>query len=265
LNAEGKASYRREVDELTDDALTQDYRVHQRAAGHRYSFDDVVTAWTASRAVDDPRRIVDLGTGIGSVLLMLAWRFPRASLAGVEAQAESVELLRRNVHRNALDDRVVTVHGDLRDGAILERLGRADLVTGTPPYMPLGNGPVSPDPQRAHARVELRGGVEDYVASAALVLGPEGTFVVCADARTPERVERAASLADLSIASRRDVVARQGTKGPLFSVWTLRRSGPFVHEPPLVLRDRDGRRTDAARELRAYFGLAMSPNEEPSP
>lgn len=260
------------MDELTDDAITQDFRVYQRARGHRFSFDDVVTAWTAARAVPDARRIVDLGTGIGSVLIMLAWRLRAAELAGIEAQGESFELLRRNVDRNALGDRIRVVLGDLRDREALERVVRfgepadgLDLVTGTPPYMPAGNGPISPDSQRAHARVELRGGVEEYVAAAARLSGPATTIVLCSGAQRPDRVERAAAACEVSIASRRDVIAREGARRPLFTVWTLRRTATFVHEPALVLRDRSGARTRDAIALREFFGLTTNPDEAPSP
>ena len=41
-------------------------------------------------------------------------------------------------------------------------------MTGTPPYKKLGTATPSPDPQRAHARIELRGGIEDYLATAPL-------------------------------------------------------------------------------------------------
>lgn len=261
------------MDELTDDAITQDFRVYQRARGHRFSFDDVITAWTAIRARPGARRIVDLGTGIGSVLIMLAWCFREARLAGIEAQQESFALLERNLERNDLGGRVHAIQGDIRDRATLERARAAfeggapepDLVTGTPPYMPAGSGPISPDPQRAHARVELRGGVEEYVAAAARLAGPETTVVLCSGAQRPERVERAASSSELVIAGRRDVIAREGSKGPLFTVWTLRRAATFVHEPPLVLRDRAGARTRDALELRESFGLATNPDEAPCP
>ena len=63
---------------LTDDALTREYRVWQRLGGHRFSSDDMATAWVAYGAAPDARRVLDLGTGLGSVLLQLAWRMPAA-------------------------------------------------------------------------------------------------------------------------------------------------------------------------------------------
>jgi tRNA1(Val) A37 N6-methylase TrmN6 len=247
------------VDELTSDAITADYRLVQRRRGHRFSLDDLATAWEAARARPDASRVVDLGCGVGSVLLMVAWRLPSARMIGVEAQELSFGLARRNVEENGLAPRATLLHGDLREVTRGWPHGLAELVTGTPPYLPPGTALASPDPQRAAARIELRGGVEDYLAAAARVLAPGGRVVVCADGRFPERVARGAASAGLSLARRLDVVARAGAAGPLFAVWTAehaleRRDAPLEHET-VVMRDERGERTPAARAMRRAFGL----------
>jgi tRNA1(Val) A37 N6-methylase TrmN6 len=257
----------------TDDALTGDFRVWQRRRGHRYSLDDVVTADEAAHAGGGARRVLDLGCGIGSVLLMVAWRVPRAELVGVEAQPESFELAWRNVQRNAVHGRVTLHAGDLRDGPWLDALARApfDLVTGTPPYFPPGTATPSPDPQRAHARLELRGGIEDYLRAARRVMAPGGRVVVCASAQQPGRVTHTAAEIGLSPLRRRDVVPRAGHKGALFTVWTL---GPCEagqpgegpeRAPDFIARDAQGARTETYRRLRRAFGLPETEGEPPSP
>jgi tRNA1(Val) A37 N6-methylase TrmN6 len=257
--------------------------------------DDVATAWLALRAMPAARSCLDLGCGIGSVLLMVADRIPSARAVGVEAQAGSYALAERNVEKNRLGRRVCVQYGDLRDPALLDRMLQAeaafgreagfDLVTGTPPYKPLGTASLSPDPQRAHARVELRGGVEAYLAAAARVLAPEGVFVMCAQDEQAERVSSGACAVRLRPIYRVDVIPMEQRKGRLFSVHafvhealadrgarvlerlratTLEPAAVTDHER-LVLRDENGARTAAARELRAYFGLFQDPNEAASP
>lgn len=257
-------------DELTDDALAGSFRVWQRRRGHRYSIDDVATAWEAARERPAAARYLDLGCGIGSVLLMVAYKLPAASCAGVEAQDVSFDLARKNVERNGLAERVVLRHGDLRDDALIDSLGGPfELVTGTPPYMPKEEGTVPPDSQRAHARVELRGGVEAYLRAAARALAEDGRAVVCAPARAPHRVIAGAAAAGLAPIRRRDVVPRAGHKGALFTVWTLARapaaSRSLEHAPDLVARDEGGARTETARELRRFFDLPVNEAEAPSP
>lgn len=241
---------------LTDDRLTRSYRVFQRRKGHRFSSDDVATAFVAWQAAPSAARIVDLGCGLGSVLLHLAWKIPEATLVGVEAQAMSFELLRRNVERNALGARVAIHHGDLRDRALLASLGCGyALVTGTPPYFPKDTAIDAMDEQRALARIEHRGGVEDYLASGAALLAPEGTMVLCGDARAGARVVAGAEAARLSIAARCDIIPHAG-RAALFSIWTLRfDAAGAARQSTLTLRDAEGKRTDEARALSAFSGF----------
>ncbi len=246
------------ADELTSDAITASFRLTQRRRGHRFSVDDLATAWEAARAAaPGTASFLDLGCGVGSVLLMVAWRLPTARGFGIEAQDVSMELARRNVHDNGLGDRVSLLHGDLRDVTRAWPHGRCALVTGTPPYLPLGTASASPDPQRAAARLELRGGVEDYLAAAARVVSPEGVVVLCSDGRAPERVVRGAAAAGLCPVRRLDVVPKVG-RPPLFSVWTCARAsrGALDHEA-LVMRDQHGERTEASQAMRRAFGLGL--------
>jgi tRNA1(Val) A37 N6-methylase TrmN6 len=257
-------------DELTDDALAGELRVFQRKHGHRYSLDDTLTAWTAAVARPGAARALDLGCGIGSVLLMLAHALPSARLFGLEAQAQSFDLVCKNVARNGLGARVQPAHGDMRDPAALDALvaqngGRFELVTGTPPYLPKEHGTLPPDSQKAHARFELRGGVEAYIGAAARVLAPGGTFVVCAGARGDERVRGAAREHGLHVHARLAAIPSP-LKGVLFSVWTLgTEPADFVEREPFVARDATGARTEQARALRSFFGLPNPVDEPDSP
>jgi tRNA1Val (adenine37-N6)-methyltransferase len=233
--------------------LAGDWRIFQRVDGHRWSLDDLVTAWFAAQQMPvAPRTFLDLGCGIGAVLMLLAWRFPEACGLGVEAQPLSVELARRSLVWNGAADRCRVVHGDLRDAAT----GTFDLVTGTPPYLLPGAATPSPRVQRGPCHIAYRGDVGDYCRAAARTLAPAGCFVVCEAAAHGAVVEAAAERAGLSIVRRRDVVPRAGSAA-LFSVYAMRRGGSpaAVAEVPLVVRDRLGRRTDEFRRLRAELGL----------
>ena len=240
---------------LTDDALTRDFRVWQREKGHRFSSDDLATAYVAWHARPDARLVLDLGCGLGSVLLHLAWKMPDARFVGIEAQAMSFELLRRNVARAGVESRVAIHHGDLRDERVIEALGTGfDLVTGTPPYFPPGHASDAMDEQRAYARIEYRGGVEAYLATASRVLAPDGTVVMCGDARAVSRVEQGAADAKLVIHAFCEIIPREHEK-PLFSIWTLGRAPRPIARSSMTLRDAAGQRTREARLLREFSGL----------
>jgi tRNA1(Val) A37 N6-methylase TrmN6 len=183
--------------------LAGDWRIFQRVDGHRWSLDDLVTAWfAAQQAPIAPRRFLDLGCGIGAVLMLLAWRFPDAAGLGIEAQALSVDLARRSLAWNGAGDRCRVVHGDLRDPAVVPAGAIFDLVTGTPPYLLPAAATPSTRVQRGPCHIAYRGGVEDYCLAAARSWGRAPASSPARRRRTA-RGSRAAARAGLAIERRR--------------------------------------------------------------
>ncbi len=236
--------------------LTGHWQLFQKQRGHRWSLDDLVTAWFAAAQVDAPARCLDLGCGIGSVLLMTAWRFGAARCVGVEAQAASAALARKSIAWNGVGHRVELLEADFRQTL---PPGRFDLVTGTPPYFPLGTGTLSARIQAGPCRFEHRGGVEAYCAAAALALDEGGTFVFCESAGQQERVEAALRATGLHLRRWLEVVPREG-KAPLVSVFAAQR--PWCEAPPaerLVVRDSLSTWTPEFLALRASMGMPPAP------
>ena len=237
--------------------LAGNWRLLQQLDGHRTSLDDLLTAHLAASLVADnpPSLCLDLGCGIGSVLLFLAWRFPTARLVGVEAQEVSAGLARRSLGWNGISERAeIRVH-DFRDHGVIE--STFDLVTGTPPYFPVGAGPESERVQRGPCRFEHRGGIEAYCVAAAPRLAPGAPFVACEAWNQRERVEPAALAAGMRLVRWREIVPRAG-KEPLLCIFAMRQAEvaePLVVDSPLVVRDGHGRRTEEFIVLRAAMGM----------
>ncbi|MBI3927079.1 MAG: methyltransferase [Armatimonadetes bacterium] len=242
----------------TLDRLAGDWRIFQLRRGHRFSTDDLMTAWTAARAQPAARRLLDLGSGIGSVGLLTMWKLgAEAELLGVEVQPVSLELARRTAAYNRVCNRAEFRPGDLRDPELLAGERPFELITGSPPYIPPERGVQSPHPQRAAARIELHGDVFDYCRAAAWVLSPEGRFCFCHAAADP-RPEPAIQSAGLRLLRRQDVVFRAG-QPPLIALFTC----GFSHqEPPrtapeFVIRDENGRWTDEYLAMRREMGTVV--------
>lgn len=178
------------------DLLAKGRRVLQRRRGHRSATDDVLAAWLAAKSRPDASAVLDLGCGHGTVSLLLSGMLPDACFVSVEVQDQSVALLRRNIALNQLEERIQPVHADLRE---LELDSRFDLVTGTPPFIPMGAGLLPQDPQRAAARFELRGGIEAYLDAARRHLLPGGRVSILMDAAQDERCVAAFSDAGLGL------------------------------------------------------------------
>lgn len=231
------------------DRLVGDWSILQLKRGHRFSTDDVVCAWRATLARPNARRLLDLGCGIGSVGLSALYRLPAdATMVGIEAQEISIDLARRSVALNGLTDRVRLVHGDLRDPELLSpgEIGEGfELITGSPPYIPVGRGHISPVPQRAGARMELRGSVYDYCHAASRYLAPGGRFCFVMAAADP-RTEDAPVQAGLRVVERWDYVFARG-RDPLIATLVCARAEDVDQEREvgrLVIRGDDGEWTD---------------------
>ena len=195
------------VDEVaadeTLDWLCGHYRIFQYATGHRFSADDVLCGWFATTHAPRVDRALDLGSGIGSVALTVAWRLPGAAMATIEAQDISVRLARKSIAKNGLAGRVTPYLGDLRDEALVDdvvaRHGPFDLVTGSPPYWALGSALPAQHPQAVPARLEVRGDIFDYARAAARALAPGGVFSCVFQASQDARVRRALDDAGLAL------------------------------------------------------------------
>jgi tRNA1(Val) A37 N6-methylase TrmN6 len=234
----------------TLDAISGHFRLFQLRDGHRFSTDDILTAWYGTSWCPAARTALDLGSGIGTVGMICAWRLPGARFVTIEAQAESVALARKSVRHNGLEDRYEIRRGDFREPGVLRVDEKFDLITGSPPYFPQGAGVESEHPQKLACRFELRGTVADYCSTAARHLAAGG-FFACVFPHEPAqlaRVETGAREAGLVIVRKRPVVFREGDPA-LVGLFGLMRAedlpdwmrGRTWTEPDLVIRTRDGK------------------------
>ena len=233
----------------TLDAISGHYRLFQLRDGHRFSTDDILTAWYGTTWCPTARTALDLGSGIGTVGMISAWRLPGAKFVTVEAQADSVTLARKSRLYNGLTERYEIREGDFRAATSLQPQEKFELITGSPPYFPPDAGVPSEHPQKLACRFELRGTVADYCTTAARHLAPGG-FFACVFPHEPvqlARVEAGAQAAGLVIVRKRPVVFREGDVA-LIALFGLMRAedlpewfrGQTWTEPDLIIRTRTG-------------------------
>lgn len=249
----------------TLDYLCGHWKIFQYAKGHRYSVDDVLTAWFGSVCCPTARRIADLGSGIGSVGLAAAWRCPGAVVHAVEAQAISTRLARKNAVYNGVQDRYTIHEGDLRAPDLFREEAPFDLVLGSPPYWPLGARSEAGHPQAIPARLEVRGTIADYALAAARLLAPGGVFVCVFPLDQVDRAQEAYRGAGLLLLQRQDVVFKAGeaygialfagmAPGDLPEQFVAAAALP-VRPEPLMIRDLQGRFTSRFALVRLAMGF----------
>ena len=163
------------IDSLSDDFIIMQPDGH----GYRYSTDDMLVAWFAlillrNRPVD---RFIDLGSGLGSVPMILLACMPHLHGVGVEVLEEKVSLCNRSLQANGFEKRFNLTCGDLRDFTPPKPFEKTGLISTSPPYFPEDTGIIPEDRMRAVSMFELHGNIGDYIHFASEHLSDDGLFV----------------------------------------------------------------------------------------
>ena len=148
----------------------------QPTRGYRYSLDPFLLADFCR-----PRRgerILDLGTGVGVIGLLLAKRHPTVRVIGIELQPDLAHCAAGNARVNALAERCRIIRGDLRDAPRFLPPEHFHRVVAHPPFRKPGSGAASPDPDRANARQELTFTLTDLAVTAAALLRFGGALCI---------------------------------------------------------------------------------------
>lgn len=143
---------------------------------------DAAPAGAADRLGSGPTVLVDLCTGSGAIALSVKQERPAVQVHAVESEAHAYAWAVANRDRLGLD--VELVHGDAA-AAYQQLVGRVDVVTCNPPYIPDGQVPLDPEVRDHDPAAALYGGSPDglaiplrMAARAAALLRPGGALVM---------------------------------------------------------------------------------------
>ncbi|GAB4363595.1 MAG: methyltransferase [Deltaproteobacteria bacterium] len=166
--------------------LCSSLSLRQPRGGYRVSIDSVLLADFAAARCGE--RVLDLGTGSGVILLLLARRCGGLREGvGIEIQEELWRTAVENIEENGLSVRLSARRGDFRETLPGLRAGSFDLVVANPPFRRLGEGRRNPDPRKEIARHEVACTFPDLFAAARRYLAPGGAFaMVSPSGRLPE-------------------------------------------------------------------------------
>ncbi len=246
------------------DRLIGDWHIYQRKGGHRTSTDDLITAWYAChRRLETPNRYLDLGCGIGSVLLMVSHRLHPRTARGFEAQQQSVQLARRAIEElpasydNASGAQEIDLRveqADFRDFDFADE--RYDLITASPPYFPLHTGVLPKDSQRLACRFETRGGVEAYLEAAARAMHQTAALYLVFQTIAEARVMSCARTNDLHLTGRADFFMRRDRPEPFLTVFEFSKTASQnLHKFSCPVRESNGEISDEYQAIRRELGV----------
>ena len=160
--------------ERVDDLHRNGYVIIQDPKRFCFGIDAVILSGFAE--VKKGEKVMDLCTGTGIIPILLEAKTEGSHFTGLEIQEESVEMARRSVRLNGLEDKVTIDFGDVKNTEALYRASSFDVVTVNPPYMNEGGGLKNGYSPKTIARHEVLCSLEDVVDAAARLLVPQGRF-----------------------------------------------------------------------------------------
>lgn len=163
-------------DESIDDLQLNGLQLIQKEQGFRFGVDAVLLSHFAN--VKKKHRVIDLCTGTGIVSFLVYGKYKPQEVIGLEIQDDMVEMANRSSKLNDTSDIVKFVQGDLKDKALLDSLGRFDVVTVNPPYKLNNAGILNPNDKLAIARHEIMCNLEDVIVSARRLLKDNGRMFI---------------------------------------------------------------------------------------
>jgi tRNA1(Val) A37 N6-methylase TrmN6 len=244
-------------DVVEDRLLSGTLTLRQLKRGHRAGTDAVLLA--SAVPVLDGRRVVDLGAGVGTIGLIVAARFPRARVTLVDKDARLVGLAQDNITLNGLQRRVTTIEADVFANATQRRArglppGSFDCVVTNPPWLDGRRFRVSPDKGKSTAHVLEGGTLDDWLKTAADLLGPRGDLMIVyrADGLPLLLAAMAGRFGGIVL---RPVQPREGTLATRIIIHAVKGSRtPLAIESPLVLHDADDHFTPEAEAIHRDAG-----------
>lgn len=163
-------------DERLDDLQCRGYHIIQNTKSFCFGMDAVLLANFAAGGIKKEQRVLDMGSGTAVIPILLAAKTEAAQLIGLEIQTASVEMSKRSVSLNELNDRITIVEGDIREAGNLFPAASFHAITCNPPYMTASHGLQNPYAPKNIARHEILCTLEDVVKNAAGLLVPGGSF-----------------------------------------------------------------------------------------
>ena len=218
---------------------------------YRFSTDTILLADFSK--MQGHRKCVELGTGCGTIPLLLCKNNKALKIIAVEIQKDACTLAQKSVDYNKLSDNIKIVNADLKNLKGRLPFGYFDLVVCNPPYKIGGGGVANLQSAKQIARHETECTLDDICKSASNLLQFGGRLCMC---QRPER------LADVMESMRKygiepktlRMVQQRISKSPKLFLIEGRRGGTrgFLNVlPTLFIEDDKG---DFSEEMLEIYG-----------
>ena len=226
-----------------------DLKIIQRKDMFNFSLDTVLLA-NFCTITKDVKKIVDFGTNNAAIPLILTRRTNKP-IIGVEIQKEAVELAKKNITLNNLDDQIEIVHSDIKE--FVNDSIKVGLVVCNPPFFKVDEDSNLNDNEfLTIARHEIKINLEEIIKSAAKILDNRGKFAMV---HRPQRMIEILNLMqkyDIEPKRIKFVYPKYNKESHILLVEGIYKGKKGLKiEPPLYAHNDDGSYSD---EVKKMFG-----------
>ncbi len=228
-------SYLPSEDETLDLFLEGKLQVLQKKKGYQFSIDAILLSqFTILRKNE---KVIDLGTGCGILPLLLSKTTKASSFIGVEIQKSLFECAKKNVWLNQLEERITVLQEDYRNLKRLFPPNSFDVVLSNPPYRKYLTGRINPSMEKAIARHEIKGTLEDLISVTSYLLHPKGRFYLIFPALRTVELFIALRKGKLEPKRLQFVYPRIGENAKFILTESIKESGiELIIKEPLILQ-----------------------------
>ncbi len=237
--------------ERIDELHRNGYQIIQNTDGFCFGMDAVLLSGYA--VVKKGECVLDMGTGTGIIPILLEAKTEGQHFTGLEIQPQSVDMAKRSVALNHLEEKITIVEGDIKNASSLFGKSIFDVITCNPPYMNENHGLKNPQLPKAIARHELLCSLEDVVREAAYMLRPGGRFYMVHRPRRLIEIISMLSAHKLEVKRLKPVYPTKEKEATMILLEAVRGGNPLLKlEKPVIVYKEPGVYSDEIYEIYGY-------------
>lgn len=237
--------------ERIDELHRNGYQIIQNTDCFCFGMDAVLLSGYA--VVKKGECVLDMGTGTGIIPILLEAKTEGQHFTGLEIQPQSVDMAKRSVALNHLEEKITIVEGDIKNASSLFGKSIFDVITCNPPYMNENHGLKNPQLPKAIARHELLCSLEDVVREAAYMLRPGGRFYMVHRPRRLIEIISMLSAHKLEVKRLKPIYPTKEKEATMILLEAVRGGNPLLKlEKPVIVYKEPGIYSDEIYEIYGY-------------
>ena len=231
------------ADERLDDLELKGLKIIQDPSKFCFGIDAVLLS--AFAKVKPGEDVVDIGTGTGIIPLLLSAKTDAKYIKAVEIQPDMVDMAKRSVLYNNLQDRIEIICNDIKRSDSFIKKSSVDVVVSNPPYIKSSHAITNPKDSLRLARHEIACTLEDILSAASNMLKYHGRFYMIHKAHRLTEIVCKMREYKLELKRLRSIHPFADKPAKMVLIEGVKQANPWLDiDPPLIIYKNDGEYTE---------------------